>query len=63
MAPRAHNLDPHARSLEKQSSRAADERALRAGGGAAREAKDRNEAFASVAKLARANVSRARSLS
>lgn len=56
-------LDAQARAREKQRAREAAERALRSGGDAARQAKDRNEAFAAVAEIARPNLAVARSLS
>ena len=63
MAAQIRHFDPNARAGEKQAARAADERALRSGGHAAAQAKQRNEAFASVAADARPNLSAARSLS
>lgn len=63
MQRHVQRLDAKARAREKEHARAAVERALRSGGEAARRAKDRNEAFAAVAELARPNLGAARSLS
>ena len=63
MEPRIKSFDPHARAREKQSSRAADERALQASPELAARAKAKNEAFASIAVLAKPNLAAARSLS
>lgn len=63
MGPQIHSYDPQARAREKQSLRAADERALQSGSQLAARAKAKNEAFASIAVLAKPNLAAARSLS
>ena len=63
MERQVQRFDPQERAREKQRNRDAAERVLRSGNGLARQAKERNEAFAAVAEIARPDLGAARSLS